>query len=60
MEYKQGDICINRCKTSEEQRMLLFDGFNLYNKLLQKIKREENLLRFRRALVKYIKQRSYI
>jgi len=53
-------IYIEKCKTSEEQRMLLQNGFKMYNDLPSELKREPNLKCFRRLLVQYIKRRERV
>jgi len=52
-----GKLRIDRCKTREEQKMLLHDGFLMYNDLPAELKSEERLTDFRRALVPYIKSK---
>jgi len=37
--------------------MLLYDGFIMYNDLVNEIKKEERLQSFKRALMPYIKSR---
>lgn len=46
-----GDIHISRCKTREEQKMLLHDGFKMFNQLPNELKNEKKLQNFKRALV---------
>jgi len=48
----------NREKTKEEQKMLLYDGFIMYNGLPNEIRKEEKPQSFQRALVPYIKSRK--
>lgn len=55
---KGKNLCIARCKTREEQKMLLHDGFKMYNDLPNEVKDEQTLKGFKRALVKYIKGRE--
>jgi len=55
---QKGDTHINRCKTREKQKMLLHDGFRMYNLILNKIKNESRLQNFRRALVPFIRSRK--
>lgn len=40
---QKGNIYVERCKTNEEQKMLLHDGFKLYNSLPIEIKNELRL-----------------
>jgi len=49
---------INKCKTSEEQKMLLHNGYKIYNNLPKNIKSEQSLNNFKRALVSCIKGRE--
>lgn len=51
----RGRLRINRCKTREEQKMLLYVGFNMYNNLPNEVKTELRLQNFGRPLVKYIR-----
>jgi len=54
---RRGDkVYIERCRTSEQQRMLLRNGFKMYNELPCEVRRE-NLKCFRRLLVQHIKGR---
>lgn len=55
---QRGNIHINRCKTREEQKMLLYDGIKMYNNLPNEIKMEERLRSFKKALVPYIRSRE--
>lgn len=55
---QKGNIYVERCKTNEEQKMLLHDGFKLYNSLPIEIKNELRLQSFRRMLVQHIKRRE--
>jgi len=51
---KGKNLCITRCRTREEQKMLLHDGFKMYNDLPNEVKDERSLKGFKKALVKYI------
>lgn len=55
---QRNNISLNRCKTSEEQKMLLYEGFKMYNNLPNEINSEQNLNKFKRLVVKYIKRRE--
>jgi len=56
---RQGDkVYIEKCRTSEQQRMLLHNEFKMYNDLSCEVRRERNLKYFRRLLVQHIKGRS--
>jgi len=44
---QKGDIHINRCKTREEQKMLLHNRFKMYNFIPNEIKNESKLQNFR-------------
>jgi len=55
---QKGNIHISRCKTREEQKMLLHDGFKMYNLIPNEIKNENRLQNFRRALVPHIRSRE--
>jgi hypothetical protein len=55
---QRGNIYINKCKTSEEQKMLLHDGLKIYNNLPKEIKNEKSLQNFKRALVPFVKNRE--
>jgi len=55
---QKGDIHISRCTTREKQKMLLHDGFRMYNLIPNKIKKGSRLQNFRRALVPFIKSRE--
>lgn len=48
------NIYIDRCKTSEEQKMLLYEGLKMYNALPIEIKNEEKIQSFRKKLTWYI------
>lgn len=54
----EGDIHIKRCKTKEEQRMLLYDGVKLYINLPNVIRKEKRLKNFKRTLVQHIRSRE--
>jgi len=59
LTVRRGDkVCIERCKTSEQQRMLLHNGFKIYNDLPCEVRGERNLKCFRRMLVQHIKGRE--
>lgn len=49
-----GNIYIDRCKTSEEQKMLLYEGLKMYNALPTEVKMEEKIRNFRQKLARYI------
>jgi len=51
---------IEKCRTSEQQRMLLHNGFRIYNDLSCEVRRERNLKCFRRLLVQHIKGREHV
>jgi len=51
-------IRIEKCRTNEEQRSLLHNGFKMYNDPPNELKRERNLKCFRRLLIQYIKRRK--
>jgi len=55
---QRGTLLISRCKTREEQKILLYEGFKWYNNLPNEIKKESRLQSFRRALVPYIKNKE--
>ena len=58
---QEGIILISRCKIREEQKMLLYDGFKMYNNLLKEINnllQEKKLQSFKRMLVSYIRSRE--
>jgi len=52
---REGKMCIERCKTSEQQIMLLHNGFKMYNDLPCEVRGERSLKCFRRKLVQHIK-----
>jgi len=55
---RRGDkVHIERRRTSEQQRMLLHNGFKMYN---DEVRRERNLKCFRRLLVQHIKGRERV
>jgi hypothetical protein len=54
----KGNIYINRCRTTEEQKMLWYEGLKMYNALPNEIKREDRLPNFRRMLAKHIQIRE--
>jgi len=43
-------VYIEKCKTSEQQRMLLHNGFKMYNDLPREVRREQDCKRFRERL----------
>jgi len=53
-------VYIEKCKTSEQQKMLLHNGFKMYNDLPCEIRNERNLKCFRRLLVQHIKGRERV
>jgi len=55
---QKDNIQIEKCKTREEQKILLYDGFITYNDLPNKIKKEERLQSFKKAVVPCIKSRK--
>jgi len=55
---KGKNLCIARCRTREEQKMLLHDGFQMYNDLPSEVKDVQTLKGFKRALVKHIMGRE--
>jgi len=55
---QKGNIHISRCKTREEQKILLHDEFKMYNFIPNEIKNESRLQNFRRALVPYIRNKE--
>jgi len=46
---QKDDIRISRCKIREEQKMLLHNGFKIYNFIPNEIKNKSRLQNFRRA-----------
>ena len=52
---QKNNLYTNRCKTSEEQRTIMYKGFSMYNKLPTNIKNEKELPRFRKLIVQFIK-----
>ncbi|CAL1671997.1 unnamed protein product [Lasius platythorax] len=48
------NVYIERCRSREEQKMLLHDGFKMYNKLPNDIKKEQRLQNYRRMLAQHI------
>ena len=48
---QRNNIYIDRCRSREEQKMLLHDGFKMFTNLPSKIKMERNLRDFKRLLV---------
>jgi len=57
---REDKVYIEKCRTSEQQRMLLHNGFKMYNDLPCEVRREQNLKCFQRLLVQYIKGRKRI
>jgi len=56
---RRGDkVYIERCRISEQRRMLLRNGFKMYNDLPCEVRRERNLKCFKRLLVQHIKGRE--
>jgi len=55
---REDKVCIERCKTSEQQRMLLHNGFKMFNDLPCEVRGERDLKCFRRMLVQHIKRRE--
>ena len=55
---KDENLCIDRCRTREEQKMLLHDGFRMYNDLPNEVKNEQTLSGFKKVLVQYIMGRE--
>jgi len=55
---KGKDLCIARCRTREEQKMLLHDGFRMYNELPNEVKDAQTLKGCKRTLVKHIMGRE--
>ena len=51
----EGSIHIKRCKTREEQRILLYDGFKMYNNLSNEIRKEKKFFNFKKVLVPYMR-----
>jgi len=51
-------VYIEKCRTSEQQRMLLHNGIKMYNDLPCEVRRERNWKCFRRLLVQHIKERE--
>jgi len=49
------NLVIDGCKTKEEQKMLLYVGFKMFNKLPNELKSEGRIQNFNRLLAKYIK-----
>ena len=49
------DLYIRRCKTSEEQKMLLYEGFLMYNRLPRYIKAVTELHSFKRLIIEFIR-----
>ena len=52
------NLHINKCKTREEQKMLLHDGFKLYNSLPSDVKKEQNLYSFKKKIVSYLRTKD--
>lgn len=55
---QKGNIYIEKCRTSEEQKMLLYEGFKMYNNIPRDIRSEQRMQRFRGMLAQYIKGRE--
>jgi len=55
---QKDNIYTSKCKTREEQKILLHDGFKMYNFIPNKIKNKSKLQNFRRALVPYIRSKE--
>lgn len=55
---QEGNIYIVKSKTTEGQKMLLHDGFVIFNSLPNEVKSEHELQSFKKALVPYIKSRK--
>lgn len=55
---QRSNIYIEKCRTSEEQKMLLYEGFKMYNNIPKEIKSEQRMHRFRRMLAQYIKRKE--
>ena len=53
-----GNLYIGRCKTSEEQKMLMYEGLRMYNALPVEIRKEGRLQSFRKELARYIKAKE--
>jgi len=53
-------VYIEKCRTSEQQRMLLHNGFKVYNDLPCEVRRERNLKCFGRLLARHIKGRERV
>jgi len=53
-------VYIERCRISEQQRMLLHNEFQMYNDLPCEVRRERNLKYFKRLLVQHIKGRERV
>jgi len=58
---RRGDkMYIEKCRTGEQQRMLLHNGFKIYNDLPCEVRRERNFKCFRRLLIHHIKRRERV
>ena len=55
---EMGNLYIARCKTSEEQKMLMYEGLMMYNALPVVIREEGRLQSFRKELARYIKAKK--
>ena len=52
------NIYIDKCRSREEQRMLLHDGLKMFNSLPNEIKEQQNVRDFRKMLVQYITKKD--
>jgi len=53
-------VYIEKCRTSEQQRILLHNGFKMYNDLPCEVRRKRDLKCFRRLLIQHIKGRERV
>ena len=53
---QRSNVYIRRCKTREEQRMVLYEGLRMFNNLPHHIKMEKELHKFRKLIVQYIRR----
>jgi len=55
---REEKVYIEKCRTSEQQRMLLHNEFKMCNDLPCEVRRERNWKCFRRLLVQHVKERE--
>lgn len=59
MQTRQmSNLMLDRCKTREEQKILLYDGFKMFNNLPIELKKKYKVQSFRSQLVQYIKRKK--